>query len=153
MKYLFLALIVFLFFSCGQPVFYDIMENELPDQDIDISFDNFDAAWKWVDNNIKYKEEKVQYKQTPEETYKLRTGDCEDFALLLAYFAYQLNPDDILVVGTKKKNNVDHMICRYKGELIEPQTYKRVYSPSDFKKIYWEVSYPEMYFNSILIAY
>jgi hypothetical protein len=50
--------------------------------------DGFDAIRDWVAANIEYKTDEEQwgvdeYRQTPEETISLHTGDCEAFAVLL----------------------------------------------------------------------
>ncbi len=39
---------------------------------------------EWVLENVEYVADEEDEWQTPEETYRLRTGDCEDFALLIA---------------------------------------------------------------------
>jgi len=36
-----------------------------------------------VKHTVQYQEDLIDYYQTPEETLKLKTGDCEDFAILI----------------------------------------------------------------------
>lgn len=36
----------------------------------------------WINTHIQYKSDTFDYWQSPAETLQLRTGDCEDFALL-----------------------------------------------------------------------
>lgn len=64
----------------------------------------FDAIRNWVANNISYKldEEQwgvIEYWQTPEETLSLRTGDCEDYAILLCTLlrAYGIDEEQVYV--------------------------------------------------------
>lgn len=51
--------------------------------------DGFDDIRNWVAINIDYMSDEERwgvsmYWQTPEETLSLRTGDCKDFAIILA---------------------------------------------------------------------
>jgi len=41
-------------------------------------------AYEWCRRNVEYKEDAGDYWQSANETLTLRTGDCEDFAILLA---------------------------------------------------------------------
>jgi len=61
----------------GQIDFYDF-EN-------DISVTTMEDALIYVTCDIEYKFDPSDYWQTPEETYTLKTGDCEDKAILLQY--------------------------------------------------------------------
>lgn len=63
----------------------------------------------WVNNNVEYKREAdyKDYWQSPSETIKLMTGDCEDIAILKAYILLSLDDvkeDDLMffhvVAGT-----------------------------------------------------
>jgi hypothetical protein len=56
----------------------------------DIKVSNIDEAIKYVWLSLKIERDVYvwgikEYWQTPEETYKLKTGDCEDFCILLLY--------------------------------------------------------------------
>ena len=107
------------------PIFYRISANGVPEQDIDIEFETMEQAWKWIDDSIEYKIDNPDYKQTPEETYRLRTGDCEDHALLMSYFGYMLGLDIKLVRIYTDKG--PHIINKYDGIYFEPQTYPKIY--------------------------
>jgi len=70
----------------------------------ELSKDGFDAIRDWVAANVEYKSDEEQwgvdeYWQTPEETLSLRTGDCEDFAILLCTLlrAYGIDEEHIYV--------------------------------------------------------
>ncbi len=76
-------------------------EGDLADQPTQ---DGFDAIRDWVSANIEYKTDDEQwgvdeYWQTPEETLDLRTGDCEDFAILLCTLlrAYGIGEEHIYI--------------------------------------------------------
>lgn len=49
-----------------------------------------EAIQNWLSQNIQYKTDQSvhgvdEYWQTPSETYALRSGDCEDWAILMMY--------------------------------------------------------------------
>ena len=64
----------------------------------------FDDIRDWVAASIAYKSDQQQwggdYWQTPEETLSYRTGDCEDFAILLCSIlrAYGIDAEQMYVV-------------------------------------------------------
>jgi predicted transglutaminase-like cysteine proteinase len=68
-----------------------------------LSQTGFDDIRDWVAANIDYKSDEEQwgedYWQTPEETLRLRTGDCEDFSILLCSLlrAYGLDAEQVFV--------------------------------------------------------
>ena len=82
-------------------------------------------------------------KKLPEETFRDRTGDCEDFALLLCYFANELGENMKLV--TVKGENGYHAIVRLNGKYYEPQIFNMFYTGSEFNvlKVY---TYEEAYY-------
>jgi predicted transglutaminase-like cysteine proteinase len=66
--------------------------------------DGFDTIRDWVAANIEYKTDEEQwgvdeYWQTPDETLSLKSGDCEDFAILLCTLlrAYGIGKEHIYV--------------------------------------------------------
>jgi len=73
------------------------------DPPYELSQDGFDDIRDWVANNIKYKSDEERwsedYWQTPEETLSYRTGDCEDFSILLCSLlrAYGINAERVYV--------------------------------------------------------
>ena len=76
-------------------------EGDSPDQP---TKDGFDAIRDWVANNIECKLDEdvhgvTDYWQTSEETLDLRTGDCEDFAILLCTLlrAYGIGEEHIYI--------------------------------------------------------
>ncbi len=83
-------------------------EGDPPDQP---AKDDFDAIRDWVAYNIEYKLDEdvhgvTDYWQTPEETLDLRTGDCEDFAILLCTLlrAYGIGKEHIYIaIGVDNK--------------------------------------------------
>lgn len=104
----------------------EYFEDGYIEQDIPYNPSSFDEAWMWVSSNIEYKlDPESGRKQSPETTYALRTGDCEDYAILLSYFAYKLNMDVSVVTGINS-NGVMHAVNRYNGILIEPQRHNKI---------------------------
>lgn len=87
----------------------------------------------WVANNIKYKYDYEahgwnDYWQLPRETLSIRTGDCEDFAILLCSLlrTYGYGPNDVyVVVGSSTTGGPGHawVIAKIGGIwwTIEPQ--------------------------------
>jgi transglutaminase-like putative cysteine protease len=76
----------------------DILSDKLPVKD-------WIALRDWVGKNIQYKDDALvygvgEYWQFGKETVNLRTGDCEDFAILLCslYRANGFSADDVYVV-------------------------------------------------------
>ena len=60
---------------------------------------------KWLDNNMKGKSDGgLQYAQSPEESFKRGTGDCEDYAIIAKYFLEARYKEVHLVVWEGKFN-------------------------------------------------
>lgn len=63
-------------------------------------FETPEEVMEWVALNIKYKSDswipRNDYWQSPDQTYEWRTGDCEDYAILFAYFVHELGYDPVL---------------------------------------------------------
>ncbi len=73
----------------------------------ELSQAGFDAIRNWVANNIRYASDQERWGgdhwQTPEETLMYRTGDCEDFSILLCSLlrAYGIDAERVYVaLGT-----------------------------------------------------
>jgi len=76
---------------------------------------NWIALRDWVGNNIKYRYDSnvhgtSEYWQLPKETVQLKTGDCEDYAILLCSLlrADGWSPNDVYVVLGKNNNGDYH---------------------------------------------
>lgn len=82
----------------------DYLRDILGEPPYEPSKEGFGLLRDWVANNIEYVSDEEQwgvadYWQTPEETLDLRTGDCEDFAILLCTFlrAYGIDASQVYV--------------------------------------------------------
>lgn len=72
-----------------------------------------DAVW-YVAQEVEHKEEPsgIDYWQTPEETYSLKTGDCEDKAILLMYILQtKLNINSYLFLITRPNAPIGHAMA------------------------------------------
>ena len=85
-----------------------------------IAFSSLDDLRIYVVHNIKYKSDPPEYWQAPQETIDKGTGDCEDFAILVAYFAREMGYDVMLVGITTTNGN--HMIVSINGVCYEAQS-------------------------------
>ena len=104
---------------------------KIPKKPIDIQFKDFNSAWYWVSTNIVYKSDmdahgRREEWQLPEQTYYLMTGDCEDFALLLGYFADKLGKRSEIVGMVTPEGG--HSILYVDGRYIDPGYYGYYYS-------------------------
>lgn len=106
----------------------DILHKELK------VFSDFEELRDWASWYIAYKSDqeihgKSEYWQFPEETLELRTGDCEDFAILLCSMlrAYGVPSDQVYVAcgfGEDKTRGHAYLVEKwYRGiwRVIEPQ--------------------------------
>jgi len=92
---------------------------------------NWMALRDWVGNNIQYRSDSEihgerDYWQFPNETIQLRTGDCEDFSLLLCSLlrADGLSPDSVYVIVGEQNNQYHAWVKVIWNDIqynIEPQ--------------------------------
>ncbi len=84
-------------------------------RDIRGRFNSAGSLSKWLKKNIHYKSDRIagDYWQPPDETLKVKTGDCEDFAILVqALLAEVGTSSEIVFIGLKKGiKNSTHAIC------------------------------------------
>jgi hypothetical protein len=72
---------------------------------------------EWVNDDI---HDKSEYWQSPDQTYQWRSGDCEDFAILMMYLVrLELGGLPELVIGTYL--GAGHAWIRYNGVDYEAQ--------------------------------
>lgn len=70
----------------------------------------------WLSREFKYQTEMPDYWQSAEETLNLKTGDCEDFAILSQTILKSLSiPSEILIIKFKGLN-LSHTICIFKDK-------------------------------------
>jgi len=101
-----------------------------------IQYQTLDELCRWIHQTIKYKSD-GDYKgsdfwQLPEETLKLKTGDCEDVSILFMFLAKRdLNIDVEMIWIVSIEKRLSHMVCRYNHIIYDPQL-----SISCFEKIF-----------------
>jgi hypothetical protein len=100
----------------GEITDYDF-ENDIPE------FENIDETIQYVITNIIHIPDKQEYWQLPEETYNLKTGDCEDQAILLMYLLNKLQIESEFI-ATKISNKAKHSYIYLINDniYINPQT-------------------------------
>jgi hypothetical protein len=85
------------------PAVKEALKDILGDPPYELSQTGFDDIRDWVAINIDYKSDEERwgedYWQTPEETLSYRTGDCEDFSILLCSLlrAYGIDAEQVYV--------------------------------------------------------
>ena len=110
MKYFLIVLVAIVLASCS-PFGINTMGYASPHYDLD-------TAWRMA-ASIEYKADTVNYCQSPRETARLGTGDCED---ITAYMMYLLGEDTQLASGYTPWDSTLHAVLFYKDEYLEPQT-------------------------------
>lgn len=103
------------------------------------SIETIEEALLYMRENITYKLDYDDYWQFPEETYNIKSGDCEDMAALLAHlFIYNVNLSDVVLVGCIRKSDMQpHMVVKVGDQYYEatrPKAFERFYD------IYYKVT-------------
>ena len=100
---------------------------------IDIEFDYFIHMVVWIKNNIDHKLDFIEEWQSPEETYRKRTGDCEDVAFLASYFLKKLNIEHDIMIGQNIESNDFHAYIYLieRDRYYDPQ-YGKWYTVEDY---------------------
>lgn len=70
----------------------------------------------WLSNNFRYELKLTDAWQTPEETMKLKKGDCDDFALLAQAALKGLGIKSDVVIIKFRGLNVLHAVCIWKDK-------------------------------------
>lgn len=83
----------------------------------------------WLSHNIRYTgddiHDKTEYWQSPDQTYRWRCGDCEDYAILMLYMLHtELGGWPALAVG--RYDDSGHGWVLWEGRQYEPQTGRDV---------------------------
>lgn len=115
----------------------DIKEYSLANQDIikplAKKLKTINGVIKYLNKNFTYKADKVEYPQYPIETLYLKTGDCEDYTILmqsilyqLGYTVYTVDWGDHLSVGIEWKKWIINIEPRH-GIMIADNYKKKEY--------------------------
>ena len=111
----------------------------------DMGFESVGNIGSWLKHNIEYvDDDSGQYVQSPLETYEWRTGDCEDFAILMMYFIHtELGGLPDFIAGTAY--GYGHAWVSYEEFYYESQDGIDVTNNADYKVIevinYYEIMY------------
>lgn len=97
-----------------------------PDIPISHSFSSITEAWTYVSYEIWSKPDyevwkKVEYWQYPSQTYNLKSGDCEDSAILLMHLLNRLgyNPS-LAIIDYDAQTSTSHAVVYLNGKFYEP---------------------------------
>lgn len=123
---------VFIFISCSVVNI---------DEQRPLSGMNVTEAWAWIDENITYKADIVDDFQRPNTTYQIRTGDCEDFCILLMSVMAEQNEKPPELVAIRYGNSI-HYVIKWANTFFEAQVpgmfYEKNFIDSNFL---WSFSY------------
>jgi len=135
------------------PEVVQVLRSILGDPPYEISQTGFDVIRNWVADNIDYVSDEKRwggdYWQTPRETLQLRTGDCEDFAVLLCSLlrAYGIDAERVYVaIGIDDENNehafvIEDWNCDGEWQRIEPQAPAQ--TSSSYSLLNFVMSHPD----------
>ena len=87
----------------------------------------------WINGNLTYVHEPINYGQSPKQTFERRTGDCEDFAIFSVYCYNRCGYNSLVVTNVwayHPGNNEGHSI----GALKEENRYY-IIGDSNFENI------------------
>lgn len=128
MKYFLIVIVSFLSMSCSVIT----IEKTTP-----VIFSSFEQATDWICENISFaNDDNGNYWQTPEETISKMSGDCEDYSMLIAYYANQFGLDPMIGILPS-----GYVICIIDGMAYVPNS-NEIKKASLYKDVYIE-SYNE----------
>ena len=130
MKHTILLLIIIII-SCS----YDVSVT------YNIEIDNKIYTWQYITDEKKHG--KFDYWQTPEESLKDMSGDCEDFHILVAYLLYRdTGKKSEFIYCYDVEENVFHILLKYENKYIN---FTEITSELDDKYVYIYIySYNEL---------
>jgi len=105
----------------------------------DISFSSLAEIQRYVRTNIHYASDESihgeEYWQAPQETIRRGSGDCEDFAIFVGYFAERDLGMDVGLLGVEEYGGDQHMLVVLNDTIYEAQEV--VIRTDPFKQILW----------------
>ena len=129
-KIIILVIVVFLLLiNCSYPELPLIYgSEEIPDLGIESPYD----ALAWTSKNIEYEADDGDEWQSPQHTYEIGHGDCEDFCLLAMYLIHRSSGiKTTMMLGQDSREYAAHHWIELDGEWWEPQSNRRCESYRD----------------------
>jgi predicted transglutaminase-like cysteine proteinase len=100
-----------------------------------------------VNSNINYVDDKIDYWQSPSETIKLKTGDCEDYAILKYFELLKKGiPDNDMRIAYTITESGGHMVLVVNKYVLDNMT-DAIYMTDDIEIIY-SFNSSAIYFNN-----
>lgn len=148
------------------PLVKERLQDILGDPPYELTEAGFDAIRDWVAANIDYKTDEErwgieEYWQTPEETLSLRTGECEDFAILLCTLlrTYGIDEEHIFVaIGVDDKGYghafiIENWYLDGEWRALEPQAGAQTFPPAPRFKDYSLADFKLLRDYEIILAF
>jgi transglutaminase-like putative cysteine protease len=114
MKYIAIVLSVLALASCQNFMALDYDPVQVPAGVVDL-----ETAFYWVSTNIEFVDDFRPIWQGPHTTLRIRTGNCEAMAILLATLCDQLGYDARYVVGSGHDGGSGHAVAKIDGVLYD----------------------------------
>lgn len=92
--------------------------------------ETMEEALIFMNENISYRLDYQDYWQFPEETFNLKTGDCEDTSALLAHILiYNLGLENVRLIGCiRKSDRQPHMVVKVGDRIFESAYAKELFN-------------------------
>lgn len=102
-----------------------------------LGFTSIESVLSWTSTNIRYAPDarmhypRLEYWQSPDQTYLWRAGDCEDYTILAMYFMHtELFLEPRMVAGWSYSKG--HAWLRVNGRDYDPQNGRDVTSDPNY---------------------
>ncbi len=150
MKYFNILIVIFLFMCCCD--FTSELENveveEMHDYyfENDIKIESIEDALCFVYSEIEYKRDTTVRDdwQLPEETLRIKSGDCEDFAILFQYLVEtKLNIKTYTILVYRLDTQTIHSIVEINGFYYEVTSNFKYYNFPKNTNIIYKIPYSE----------
>jgi len=99
----------------------------------------------YIEDSVVYKSDGVDNWQTAQETWRLKTGDCEDFCILYINLLYSVTGEKASLIAVDKSTMqntrtivkggiVNHMLVQFEnGDIYSPQNGKYINATVGYK--------------------
>lgn len=117
--------------SCGLEPYFAFQENwKYSFNDDGLQFSSLQALNTWVHQDIAYETDiaqfgSLEYWAAPEQTFKNKLGDCDDYSTEFMYFAYTRHlASDPTLVEVQESNGIGHFVVQVGDSYFDP-TYDK----------------------------